>query len=502
MIVDQYGDPIKIEKKSLTSELANWTTATGSDHDILPDPDPVLRKKGDDAQVLKALAADDQVTMVMQLRKRKITNKKNYDYTPGQPEKGKSATDGATTLCRDLTFDLADIKLKSIFSSSLDAPFWGYTVFELYWAVDSHRLRLIFIQEKPREWFCFDGTGNLCFLENGQKKPVPYGKFLVVQHEPTFENSYGLRLLSRCLWPVAFKRAGTEWCMRFLERYGQAWQVAKAPVNWDSAKRAKLASSLAAMVQDAVAVLPHGSEHQIVKVDSKSGGAAFLEFLHFWNAAISKVLSCQTQSSETSGTVGTYASSKTHYTVLGDVAEADEQLVCDAMNDLAVIYARVNESQEYPPVFSYVEAEDHLAQADLDKKRHAVGVRFTKAYFERQGLAPDEFYLAEPKNGLNSSKQPPFAIDDPADHAKKPRNENLAFLDRISERLGRQNQGVVDDIFKSVKKIMAKAGSLNELKANLASAFPKVEDGDLGELIAQAIAAGELAGRVEVETDE
>ncbi|WP_051957936.1 phage portal protein family protein [Desulfobacter vibrioformis] len=395
MILDQYGDPIKIEPKSLTTEMVTWATATGSVFDILPDPDPVLRKRGDDAKVLDALAADDQVTMAMQLRRRKVTNKGNYDYSPGQPEKGISASKGAETLCRDLTMDLAGIKLKNQFNAMLAAPFYGYSVIELYWAVDGSRLKLVAMEEKPRHWFCFDGDGRLCFLENGQKKPVPYGKFLLVQHEPTYENPYGLRLLSRCLWAVAFKRAGVEWCNRFLERYGMAFQVAKAPSSFDEKDRQKLASSLAAMVQDAVAVLPYGSEHQIVKVDSKGGSDAFISYLNFWNAVISKVVSCQTQSSEITGSTGTYASSQTHYHVLEDVAEADEQLVCDAMCDLGVIYARVNGSNEYPPVFAYEEAEDRLAQADLDKKRYDVGVRFTKAHFERQGLDADEFELVE-----------------------------------------------------------------------------------------------------------
>lgn len=399
MILDQFGDPITIEKKSLTAQLATFTSATGMSYDILPDPDPVLLKRGDDATILDALAADDQVTMAMQLRRRKVTNKGNYDFSPGQPEKGKSPSKGAVALCRGLTMDLAGIKLKNVFNAILAANFYGYSIIELYWAVEGNRMKLIHMEEKPREWFGFDGDGQLFFYETGRKAAVPYGKFLVIRHEPTYKNPYGLRLLSRCLWPVAFKKAGVEWCMKFLERYGMAWQVAKAPADFDANARAKLAGSLASMIQDAVAVLPYGAEHQIVKVDSKGGSEGFLNFLNFWNAAISKVLSCQTQSSEITGSTGTYASSKTHYEVLDDVTEADEMLVCDAMNDLGLIYARVNDSIEYPPVFSFLEAEDHLAQAELDKERYAVGVRFTKAHFERQGMDPEEFELVVESTG-------------------------------------------------------------------------------------------------------
>lgn len=395
MILDQHGQPVKIEKHSLTTEVASWSSATGTSYDILPDPDPVLRKRGDDATVLDALAADDQVTMAMQLRKRRVTNKGRYDYSPGQPRKGRSATNGAVAIARDLTHDLAGIKLKNQFNAILAANFYGYSVIELFWGVEGSRFRLVGMEEKPRTWFTFSGRGELMFLLNGRAVPVPYGKFLVARHEPTYENPFGLRLLSRCLWPVAFKRSGVEWSMKFLERYGIPWQVAKAPSNFDDAGRKALATSLAAMVQDAVAVLPSGAEHSMVAVDAKGGADTFMNFMNFWNASISKVLSCQTQSSEITGSTGTYASSQTHYEVLGDVAEADEQLVCDAMNDLGLIYARVNQSSEYPPVFSFTEAEDCIPQADLDKKRYAVGVRFTKAHFERHGLEADEFELEQ-----------------------------------------------------------------------------------------------------------
>jgi hypothetical protein len=213
MILDQRGQPVKIEKHSLTTEVASWSSATGTSYDILPDPDPVLRKRGDDATVLDALAADDQVTMAMQLRKRRVTNKGRYDYSPGQPRKGRSATNGAVAIARDLTHDLAGIKLKNQFNAILAANFYGYSVIELFWGVEGSRFRLVGMEEKPRTWFTFSGRGELMFLLNGRAVPVPYGKFLVARHEPTYENPFGLRLLSRCLWPVAFKRSGVEWSM-------------------------------------------------------------------------------------------------------------------------------------------------------------------------------------------------------------------------------------------------------------------------------------------------
>ncbi len=504
MILDQFGDPIKIEKKSLTNEMATFFSATGSDFDIMPDPDPVLKKRGDDAKVLEALAADDQVTMAIQLRKRKITNKRDYDYTPGQPDKGESPTKAANDLCNSLTRDLAQINLKTVFNASLSAPFYGYSVFELMWGVDGNRMRLLGIQEKPREWFGFDGNGKLFFYENGQKKQTPWGKFLIVRHEPTYKNPYGLRLLSRCLFPVAFKNAGIQWTLKFLEKYSIPWQVAKAPQNYDDKERYKLASSLSAMVQEAVAVLPHGAEHAIVAVNSKGGTEGFISFLNFWNAGISKVLSCQTQSSEITGS-GTYASSKTHYEVLEDVVQSDEMLVCEAMNDLAGIYVLVNGSNEYPPVFSFNEAEDHLAQAELDKKRFDVGVRFTKAHFERQGLDGEEFELVEPNPLPPPAQQVAVSQegDEEAEHAREDFAENgftpdqqaiEALANEQIKKAGKDLESVGESLLACVEK----ARDFDELIQLLEQTWPDAGMGQMEDLLAQAMTAAQMYGRYQI----
>ncbi len=48
-------------------ELEGWLN-------VLPDPDPVLRKRGDEASVLAELSADDQVTTAMLSRKNRVLN--------------------------------------------------------------------------------------------------------------------------------------------------------------------------------------------------------------------------------------------------------------------------------------------------------------------------------------------------------------------------------------------------------------------------------------------
>lgn len=224
-----------LDHKGLMGEVA--TSAAIGEFDAggalaeMPDPDPVLRKRGDDAKVLDDLIADDQVMMAMSARKLRVLNNRDYDYNPGVLP-GQEASKESVAVCEELTKDLETIRLIDVFSAILDAPFYGFSVLELMWEADGGRYRLADIKPKPREWFTFAKDGRCCLKpQTGDPKPLPEGKFIVVRHFPTHQNPYGLRLLSRCLWPVAFKRGGIKFWTRFLDRYGMPWPVLTAPPN-------------------------------------------------------------------------------------------------------------------------------------------------------------------------------------------------------------------------------------------------------------------------------
>jgi len=398
-ILDAKGCPIDFSSRSpdLSTEFATRVSAGadfGSFLGLLPDPDPVLVQRGEYCTVLDDLTADDQVCMAMQNRKLRVLNKQDYDFAPGQA-KGKDVTSDASRLCDELVADLEAINLRNVFSCMLDAPFFGQTVLELMWEPRGGRLRLVDLVAKPRHWFGFDDQNRPVFCGNtlAENTRLPHGKFVLVRHFPTFENPYGLRLLSRCLWPVAFKRGGIEFLTRFCEKFGMPWVLAKAPNKADRTERMNMASDLAAMVQDAVAVLPAGADVELASASGKAGDL-HEAYLRRWDKAISKVLMGQTLTAEMDGS-GSRAASETHYSVGEDMAEADQALITSAMNELAIIYRDVNaQSGVLAPVFAYNEPEDYGARADLDNKLHKVGVRFTKAHFTRQyGLAEDEFDL-------------------------------------------------------------------------------------------------------------
>ena len=87
-------------------ELEGWLNT-------LPDTDPVLRKRGDDAAILRELSADDQVTTAMLARKNRVLNCPHFSFRAGAPE-GETPTPEAEELHRRFMQDLERTNLRTI----------------------------------------------------------------------------------------------------------------------------------------------------------------------------------------------------------------------------------------------------------------------------------------------------------------------------------------------------------------------------------------------------
>lgn len=504
------------DRAALTEELATRRNAGGG-FDLgaalgwLPDPDPVLRKRGDTVHVLEDLMADDEVIQAIQSRKLKTLNRRDYRFAPGAAN-GEEPTKQAERLCDDLVRDFEQLDMDVLISGILDAPYFGMTPIELTFAPDGGRLRLVAADPKPVEWFAFDDSNTLVFRGEffAQAQPVHPFKFVIARHFPTYKNPYGLRLLSRCLWPVAFKRGGIEFWCRFMEKFGQPWMLGTARPSATQPEIGRMAADLAAMVQDAVAVVPSGAKIEAVEFSAK-GGSQHLEFITHWDKAINKVIKGQTLTSDV-GDGHSNAATQTHYQLLGDFSDADARLVETAMNNIAWVYGQVNAAAEFAPLFGYVEPEDYDARAKLDGQLKNLGVQFKKTYFVRTyGLAEEEFELsgsapvdvegqtglvdqagqAEPDGGATGGKD--FA--DPAKNGPDAHQQALdAFVvSSLPEAVSRNEKFVAE-----VKATLRAAESWEDMQLLLAELLGKTMDEDqqaafMGDVLTNADLFGRYA---------
>jgi len=479
-------------------ELDGWLNT-------LPDPDPVLRKRGDEADVLRELSADDQVTTAMLSRKNRVLNCPHLSFRAGAPE-GETPTPEAEELHRRFMRDLERANLRTVITGMLDAPFFGFTPLELVWRFDGDWWHIVDIVPKPYHWFRFDSRNNPVFVgEYGlycaDPRPLPPGKFVFVTHHATYDNPYGLRLLSRCLWPVSFKRGGLTFYARFVERHGMPWVVGEAPAQAKEPEKRDMARGLSRMVQDAVAVIPHGAN---VKLESagQTQGAIHEDFLARQDRAISKVLMGQTLTIETDGK-NSLAATEAHKSVADDLADADKAMVTDAWNEIAWLYAQVNAGPGvFAPLAEYDEPEDLNVQADLGKKIREMGAKFTREYFTgRFGLKPEEFTLEEkampPMEG-NADFSAPADRETLADKAQKE-------LDAAIGKLLPSTLRASTDFVTEVENAVREAKSFDELEEALAELLaPSMKPNELERFLARAMtaAAGHGAGAVRGEEEE
>lgn len=310
---------LEFEEKPRVAELSreiatrsaawDWSGMMG----LLPDPDPVLRKTGDGVEVLESLTADGHLTSVIQTRKLG-TLKKEFRWEPGA-EAGSEPSSAAKKLRDDLKSDLDRVDLYHLVSNLLDAPFYGFTPVEIIWEPRGGDMRIKDIRSLPVRWFGYDDQNNPKFISQNNPwdgEALPFGKFVFARHFPTYDNPYGLRLLSRCFWPIVFKRGGIKFWVTFAEKYGMPFILGKYRPGAPEPEQKEMLVSLASMVRDAVAVVPQGGTVELLERKGAGGATVYERLRSAMDAEMSKVIMGQTLTAETSEKGGAYAQSKTH----------------------------------------------------------------------------------------------------------------------------------------------------------------------------------------------
>lgn len=471
---------------------------------LLPDPDPVLRRRGDGAEILDGLTADGHVISVIQTRKLG-TLKKEYHWQPGAL--GDQEPDqAAKKLCADLVDDLGRINVHDLLSEILDAPYFGLTPIEIGWEGGKGGMRISKLRGLPHRWFGFTEENEPRFISKNnpwEGEELPAGKFVFARHFPTYDNPFGLRLLSRCFWPVMFKKGGWKWWIKFIEKYATPFLLGRYRSGATPAEQTELLAKLAAMVQDAVAAVPEGSTVELLSAGDKAGSSdLYLRFNGAMDAEISKVIMGQTLTAEV-GDKGSYAAAKTHENVLDVYREADQRLVKSTMDEIARIYAQVNAPGVPAPAFSWFEQEEPQKDfADRDKTLADSGVKFKKAYYVRRyGLKEDEFEVTDGltgpagQTGLTGQKQ------NKAGDFAETTTDQPGLDDLIEDKMAAEADKEIAAMVERVRELVMTAGSLEEIRDGLIDLYPRISDDQLARALSLGLTGAELAGRLDVRED-
>ena len=434
----------KLNKK-ITDEIATRKRALNfySLANILPDPDIVLRKQGKDMRIYKELLCDPHVFACVQSRKAGVLSL-DWDINRGS-DKDKNI--------EEIENLLKKLNVRKLISDILDCTQFGFQPLEIIWKrYKNGKILPEKIVAKPPEWFCFDDDNNLKFRtkENYYGELLPDKKFLLAQNNPTYNNPYGERTLSRVFWSVTFKKGGMKFWVVFTEKYGMPHLIGKHPRGATKAETDSLADMLEEMVQDAIAVIPDDSSVEIQEANKTSSADIYEKLIDKMNSEISKAILGQTLTTEI-GTKGSYAASNTHMEVRQDIIDSDKKLVESVINQLIQWIYEINygANVDVPNFELYAPEDVDLTLAQRDKILSETGVKFTKEYFiKTYGLEEDDFDIKEDFYPINQPAFKQFKEETPAEDEKIGQEQIEELFKFISEeRLNEQGQAILGHFF-------------------------------------------------------
>ena len=341
---------LNTELANFTSDPYYWSRAL----DVLPNPDPILRKIGKAQAVYDAVAADAHVIGERRAIRSALLAYEFRVQAGGETRADKKAADFATEL---LSSDTGTSNWSDTIWTLANALFCGMAIHEIVWQRDGNIIYPEQILDRPNRRFAFDRDRNLRLLTTDYPTDgelVPERKFLLTRHMSSAENPYGEALYSACFWPYTFKHSGVKWLARFCERYGFPWPIVKYPQGTTDKEQRNIVDAAAAMIEDAVLAVPEGTNVEFGNAGTGTQADVHTKLVELCNREMSKALTSQTLATEITGQ-GSFAAAQTHAGRAERVNEADREMVARTINTLFRWCCDFNFPNAAAPTFEFYE---------------------------------------------------------------------------------------------------------------------------------------------------
>lgn len=477
-------------KKNLKAELAtrqNVAFGYAGFLGTLPNPDPILKSLGKDIATYRDLRADALVGGCIRRRKSAVKGlERGLD-------KG-TCSDNVMAFVEDV---LSGWDIDRIIGELLEAPLYGYQPAELNWGKDGSHYVVDNIVSKPPEWFSFDDGNQLRFRSRHAGlagELLPPRKFIVATQDATYDNPYGFPDLSMCFWPVAFKKGGWKFWVRFAEKYGSPWAIGKHPRSASQGEIEVLLDSLESMVEDAVAAIPDDSSVTILEAAGKgSSSDIYKEMIVQARAEIAMALLGQNQTTESTANK---ASATAGLDVTADIRDGDASIAMSAINQVIRWLVELNFGDVDCPVWTLWEQDTiDETQAKRDLTLSQTRGFFTDQYFQREyGLQQGDLQPFTPLTmGAVTPQMAAFA-EAAADRDLNAQDQLDRALDSLMKTgtLDAVLQPVLAPLFTAVKKGV----SPTELMGHLAELYPQMDGDQLTEKLARVLFVAKVWGRL------
>ena len=507
-------------KMSLTQELAPRSRSIdfyGIGNLLLPNPDPVLKKQGRDISIYQELLTDDRVAGGMINRtaaSKALLWEIDREQAPARQHQA----------LQDI---FNRLPMNRIMEQILKARAFGFAPIEVMWALRDGLTVPVELVLKPQPWFLFDQENILKFRSRQNYmvgEELPPCKFLCPTNEADYANPYGLGLLSRCFWPVTFKRGGWKFWTTFAERFGQVWPIGKLPRTATEKQTTDLLDVLDRMLQDGSAVIPDDGSIELLESGTKGGTSdLFRGIIAEANTAISTVWLGHAGGGES--TPGKLGGESLATDVRDDLRDDDANLIMETLQQLLDWTCEVNwpvgannYSPRRTPTFNLREQDQiDISQAERDDKLTTAmersGLQLTSVYYRKTyGLEEEDISVGAAF--MTPANQGPQGAMTAAPGATPARQGaiNLAptaavpatfaegqsdIISRLVAQAGARLDPITGAWLNALKNIVEHAESLEELRDSILTAYPDLPVNEVARIMAEETLRANMAGRME-----
>lgn len=455
---------------------------------LLPNPDPVLRARGQHVRVYRDLRVDAHVGGCIRRRKSAV---KALEW-------GLDRGSAPARVVKSVEALLRDLPMEQIIGQACDAVLYGYQPMEVMWQSRGALWVPADVVGKPPEWFGFDDENLLRFKTRDNQtlgELLPERKFLLPRQDATYDNPYGFADLSMCFWPIVFKKGGVKFWLSYTEKFGSVFPVGKLPRTAPGEQRDAMLDALDKLIANGVAVIPDDGSVDLLEAAGKGASADLYERLAmFCRSEVSIALTGTNQTTEANSNK---ASATAGLEVADDLRDGDAEIVCEAINQLIGWFVERNWASAEAPVFEMWDQESRdTLRANRDKALKDAGARFTQAYFIR-AYGYEEGDLQADTAQATTPPAAPVSFADPAPAAGDPTPASM-----MARQMGAGMGFPWEGRLRQIEQIVAGADSLEALDQALLAAFADLPADALATAMQIGFEAAHLAGRFDVTEGE
>lgn len=290
---------------------------------------------------------------------------------------------------------------------------YGFVVMEIteYGEFDG-KIVPVKVEIAPHKYFFFDRDRVLRMSSTTNRDGIDVmnewpNKFILVQHEPTLMNPYGIGLLDIAYWMAVGLNGNFEFMLQFAEEDGRDKWLGKYPPGSKDQDISDLLNMLVQLRNNGVAAIPEGTNIESMKNTGRSSTTSLYKDIdEILRRKVEKLWTGTDLTMQVEGKGG-YSSSQSGLDIREDAVESGKRLCLSAVNQLVAIVQNLNGmTVERLPMRLQSPRKISKDAAEIDQIYFNAGLKPTKELLLKRGYAEEDFILSnEPGAGGKGQEQ-------------------------------------------------------------------------------------------------